>query len=56
MKQDVVIDELTRKLEQVLNRLDTLTDRLAGVENFVIEKRKGERIRRSLEEEMWTKS
>jgi len=56
MKQDVVIDELTRKLEQALNRLDTLTDRLAGVENFVVEQRKEERIKRSLEEEMWTKS
>jgi len=56
MKQDVVIDELTRKLEQVLSRLDTLTDRLAGVENFVVENTKAERIKRSKELEMWTKS
>ena len=55
MKQDVVIDELTRKLEQVLSRLDTLTDRLAWVENFVVDKRKEEYQKRKLEEEMWTK-
>jgi hypothetical protein len=56
MKQDVAIDELTRKLDQVLGRLDTLTDRLAGVENFVVHKRKEEYQKRKLEEEMWTKS
>lgn len=55
MKQDVAIDELTRKLEQVLSRLDTLTDRLAGVENFIVHKRKEEYQKRKLEEEMWTK-
>jgi len=55
MKQDVVIDELTRKLDQTLNRLDTLTDRLAWVENFVVHKRKEEYQKRKLEEEMWTK-
>ena len=56
MKQDVVIDELTRKLDQTLSRLDTLTDRLAWVENFVVHKRKEEYQKRKLEEEMWTKN
>ena len=55
MKQDVVIDELTRKLDQTLSRLETLTDRLAWLENFVGHKIKEEYQKRKLEEEMWTK-
>lgn len=56
MKQDYEMDEISRKLEQVLNRLDTLTDRLASVENFVVHKRKEEYQKRKLEDEMWFKS
>ena len=55
MKQDYEIDEISQKLEQVLKRLDTLTDRLAFVENFVIHKGKEEYQKRKLENEMWFK-
>ena len=56
MKYDVEMDEINRKIDRLLSRVETISDRLAGVENFVVHKKKEEYQKRKLEEEMWTKN
>jgi|TARA_R110000796_G_scaffold63245_2_gene146284 hypothetical protein len=55
MKYDVEMDEINRKIDRLLSRVETISERLAGVENFVVSRRNEERSKRNLEEEMWTK-
>jgi prefoldin subunit 5 len=55
MKSDLEIEGLTRKIEQLLSRVEMLQKRLSSLENSMVDLRDKE-TRRSLKDEMWTKS
>jgi prefoldin subunit 5 len=54
MKSDLEIEGLTRKIEQLLSRVEMLQKRLGSLENSMVDLREKEN-RRSLRDEMWTK-
>jgi len=55
MKSDVELEMLTRKVDQLLTRIESLQLRLGALENNASTERKEAIKRRTLQEEMWIK-
>jgi len=55
MKSDVELEMLTRKVDQLLGRIESLQLRLGALENKASAERKEAIKRRTLQEEMWIK-
>lgn len=55
MKSDVELEMLTRKVDQLLGRIESLQLRLGALENNASNERKEAIKRRTLQEEMWIK-
>jgi hypothetical protein len=55
MKSDVELEMLTRKVDQLLGRIESLQLRLGALENNASTERKEAIKRRTLQEEMWIK-
>lgn len=55
MKSNVELEKLTRKVDQLLGRIESLQLRLGELENNASTERKEDIKRRTLQEEMWIK-
>lgn len=55
MKSNIELEELTRKVDQLLGRIESLQLRLGALENNASTERKEAIKRRTLQEEMWIK-